>query len=253
MILPTLVGRLTSHGVVRVQQTQLQNETPAGIRPDKVGECHNHCQRWMTEESGATMTDTAITEARGVFLPLKWGDTTVTTNMRLPVSLDMMTTATKEGTMGDELEDPFHKDEIGESKMIITVTGGITAAANEADRCRRDREMTKSTIAGDDDREDTPRGLRAVKAAGVDIVVEDADPDREAILVEDVVVVAMMKSAATAPRDRDRVQQIMRSFDVAAVIITTIIHATRRRWRKSMEISHQSTKERPTKDPWTMK
>ena len=236
MILPTLVGRLTSHGV-RVQQTQLQNETPAGIRADKVGECHNHCQRWMTEESGATMTDTAITEARGVFLPLKWGDTTVTTNMRLPVSLDMMTTATKEGTMGDEVEDLPHKDETGEWKMIITVTGGITAAANEADRCRRDREMTKSTIAGDDDRGDTPRGLRAVKAAGVDIAVEDADQHREVILVEDVVVAAMMKSAAIAPPDR--VQRIMIGFDVAAVIITTIIHATQKKGSStSLKISH---------------
>ena len=216
----------------------MPNET-AGILPDQADVCHSQGQRLMIEESGATMTDTATTEARGVFRRLRWGDTTTdTTNMRLPpVSLDMMTTATKEGTMGDEVEDLPHKDETGEWKMIITVTGGITAAANEADRCRRDREMTKSTIAGDDDREDIPRGLRAVKAAVVDIAVEDADQHREVILVEDAVVAAMMKSAAIAPPDR--VQRIMIGFDVAAVIITTIIHATQKKGSStSLKISH---------------
>ena len=139
--------------------------------------------------------------------------------------------------MGDEVEDLPHKDETGEWMMIITVTGGVTAAANEADRCRRDREMTKSTIAGDDDREDIPRGLRAVKAAVVDIAVEDADQHREVILVEDAVVAAMMKSAAIAPPDR--VQRIMIGFDVAAVIITTIIHATQKKGSStSLKISH---------------
>jgi hypothetical protein len=158
--------------------------------------------------------------------------------MPLRLSLDMTTITTKADMTGDEVEVTAHKDESGERKMIITTTGGITAA-KEADQSRLGQKMTKITIEVEDP-EDILPGLQAARAAVVDIAPDDADRGLEVILVGDVEVAAMMKSAATVRQDL--VQQIMISLDVAVAITTTTITATRRKVKISAEIRHLNKK-----------
>lgn len=205
----------------------------------KMGGLRSPYRTAMTAESGATMTGMATMEIRGVFLHLRLTDTIDSASMRLRLSLDMTTITTKADMTADEVEVTAHKDESGEQKMIISTTRGITAA-KEADQSRLDQKMTTITIEVKEDPEDILPGLQAARAAEVDIVPDDADRGLEVILVGDVEVAAMMKSAATVRQDL--VQQIRISLDVAVATTTTTITATRRKVKISSEIRHQNKK-----------